>query len=335
MYLLDTLYYIYKPVKRKDLLAISKRIAKENHDLRIKIMADMIGCSVKYGCMWTEYGDLDFYHRNAKNRKTFITTFFNFKLYDKVNLKSKRNIFHEKVLFLKEFEPFIKRKWINTDTESGKNIKDFLKRHSVVVAKESYGDSGKEVEVINVSDFPSLDDVLKYICDRRLNLLEEKIVNHPVVEKLNPSSLNTIRIVTVKNQNEVNVLFAGIRVGGKGSKIDNISQGGKVARIDIDTGKINSQFYSKQSSSKHNIDEDCEKNILGYQLPYWKELIASVRKAAVVIPEISIVAWDVAITKTGLDFVEGNESFGSVIMQLYYGHNEEGLKPQLLKMLWG
>lgn len=333
MYLLDTLYYIYKPIKRKDLMAVSKRVAEENHIFRIKIMADMIFSSVKYGCMWTEYGDLDFYYRDSKNRNTFITTFFNFKLYDRVNLKSKRNIFHEKILFLQEFKPFIKRDWIDIAVEPMEKIKEFLIMHPTVVAKESYGDSGKEVEIINVSDFSDLDDVLKYIHDHNLNLLEEKIVNHPVVEKLNPSSLNTIRIVTVKNQAQVHILFAGIRVGGRGAKIDNISQGGKVARIDIKTGKINSRFYYKQSS--YISDGGRSEDISGYQLPHWDKVIDSVKKAATIVPEISIVAWDVAITNKGIDFVEGNESFGSVIMQLYYGHNEEGLKPQLLKMLRG
>lgn len=48
---------------------------------------------------------------------------------------------------------------------------------------------------------------------------------------------------------------------------------------------------------------------------------------------MGIVAWDVAITEDGVDIIEGNESFGSVIMQLYYKSDEMGLKPRLLSML--
>ena len=39
-----------------------------------------------------------------------------------------------------------------------------------------------------------------------------------------------------------------MRIGAKGSLIDNISQGGAVARIDLDSGKIDSCFYTKRSS---------------------------------------------------------------------------------------
>lgn len=334
MYLMDTLYYIYKPIKRKDLMFISKKLSKDNGDWRIKIIIDMIACSLKYGCTWTEYGDLDFYYRNSAIRKTFITTFFNFKLYDKVNKKSKRNIFHDKILFLEKFHLFVKRDWININAESHEKVKAFVMKHAEVVAKESHGDSGKAVEVINISDFLDVDSMLEYICNHNFNLLEEKIKNHPLLEQLNKTSLNTIRVVTVRNQKDVNILFAGIRIGKKGAKIDNISQGGYVARIDIDTGKIDSKFYSKQSSNKNVIaEEEYAINFLGYQLPKWNDVISSVKEAANVVPEISIVAWDIAITDSGIDFVEGNESFGSVIMQLYYKHNEEGLKPRLMRLL--
>lgn len=333
MYLIDTLYYIYKPSKRETLLSVSQMVARENRTKRFKVLADMVMCSLVYGCMWTEYGDLDFYHRSTKNRKTYITTFFNFRLYDKVNLKSKRDIFHEKLSFLKIFSEFVKREWINTDMESEQHVKEFLDRHRVFVAKASYGDSGKEVEVIDVDSYGSLDDVLNYLRTNHFNLLEEKIKNHPALERLNPTSLNTVRIVTVKNQSMVNVLFAGIRVGGEGSEIDNLSQGGKVARIDIETGKIDSEFYTKISSYNKSMENVPGKNAIGYQLPYWEGLVAAVKRAAYVVPEISIVAWDIAITEDGVDFVEGNESFGSVIMQLYSGHDEAGLKPRLLSML--
>ena len=333
MYLIDTLYYIYKPVKRKDLFSISKKIAKENHTVRLKVLMDMILCSLIYGCMWTEYGDLDFYHRSHKNRKTFITTFYNFRLYDKVNLKSKRIIFHNKLFFLQTFKDFIKRDWININEESEENIKKFLMRHQNIVAKQSHGDSGKEVEVINVSEFKNSDDLLQYIHVHRYDLLEEKLMNHVALDKLNPTSLNTVRIVSVKNKNKVNILFAGIRVGQEGAKIDNISQGGKVARIDISSGKINSRFFTKSSSYIKSTENNSEKNLSGYQLPYWTDVISAVKQAASIVSEISIVAWDVAITNKGIDFIEGNESFGSVIMQIYSEHDEEGLKPKLLKML--
>ena len=333
MYIIDPLYYLYKPIKRADLIAISKWISEKHQVSQIKVVVDMIWCAVRYGAMWTEYGDLDFYERSSKNRATFITTFYNFKLYKKLNKENYRNIFHEKILFLEVFSQFINRAWIKTENLSDNEIKDFLKLHKNIVTKASYGDSGKEVKVLNLSDKDDLYKTVDYIKTQKFNLIEEQIFNCDEIKRLNPSSLNTLRIVTVRKTNDVSILFAGIRIGGKGAKIDNISQGGRVARINIDTGKINSLFYAKASSHGLYIAEGDEINVVGYQIPFWNEVIEIVKKAAMVVPQIRIVAWDVAITQGGIELVEGNESFGSVIMQLYYNKTEKGIKPNLLKIL--
>lgn len=332
MYILDTLYYIYKPIKREDLILVSKTVSKKYRVSQIKVIIDMIICSLKYGSMWTEYGDLDFYDRTADNKASYITTFFNFKLYDAINEKEFREVFHEKILFLEKFKNFINRAWISTDTLSDEKIKTFLRIYPNIVAKTSHGDSGKEVEVINITPNDDLDMILEYIKSKKFNLIEEQIFNCDELMKLNPTSLNTLRIVTVKTGETVNILFTGIRVGGIGSKIDNISQGGRVARINRETGVIESHFYAKSSSySVEDINDRA--TAIGIQIPRWTEVIEIVKKAALIVPQIGIVAWDVAIGAGGIEVVEGNESFGSVIMQLYYNQNEEGLKPLLLKIL--
>ena len=43
--------------------------------------------------------------------------------------------------------------------------------------------------------------------------------------------------------------------------------------------------------------------------------------------ETRFIAWDIAITPSGPEIIEANESFGSVIMQLYNKKTEDGLKP--------
>ena len=330
MYIIDTLYSLYKPAYRKSLLEISKDLARENHKNRLIIMGDMLRCSLFDGAMFTEYGDLDFFYRTKENRKTFITTYYNFKLYNQINQKALRAVFHDKIQFLQRFSDYIDRDWIALKTATDKDIEQFLRNHTKIVLKASYGDSGKEVEVEEVGN-TSLQEFKNHILAKGYDLAEACIVNHPDVASFNPSSLNTVRIVTVNNSSCVSILFAGLRVGGKGSLIDNISQGGAVAKIDIDTGCIVSKFYTKKSS--YNCADSPEKNAHKEALPYWPELVQTVKRAATVVPQMGIVAWDVAITPDGLDIIEGNESFGSVIMQLYYSHKECGLKPTLLELL--
>lgn len=334
MYFLNTSYYLYNTEKRKILMSLSKQISEQEKVPQVKVIADMIWCAVRYGTMWTEYGDMGFFYRSSQNRATYITTFYNFKLYNKLNQKSERRTFHEKIKFLETFSEFISRSWIKTEGLSDEQIADYLISHRNVVAKASYGDSGKEVEVINISDEDDIAAIVHHIHEQHYNLIEEQIFNHQQIRKLNPSSLNTLRFVTVAGAKKVHILFAGIRVGGKGAKIDNISQGGRVARIDIDAGKINSPFFAKASTQNLYSMDDNDLDVIGYPIPFWDKVLETVKNAALVVPQIRIVAWDVAITEKGtIELVEGNESFGSVIMQLYYKYDEPGVKPMLLKIL--
>ncbi len=337
MYILDPLYYLYKKNKRKDLIAVASRISQQQNISRFKIIIDMIGCALKYGAIWGEYGDLNFYFRSPENRNTYITTFYNFKLYDKINKKEYRNLFHEKVQFLDKFSEFIKRAWICTDGLSDEEVKAFLAKHKNVVAKASYGDSGKQVEVINITENDDLDEILAHIKEQNFNLIEEQIYNHTKLKKLNPTSLNTMRIVTVRNDFGVTLLFAGVRAGrGEDAKIDNFSQGGKMAGIDIETGKINSPFFVKLSACESRQEQFLEDSEEDFYIPCWEAAVETVKKAAEVVPQIGIVAWDVAVTESGeIDIIEGNESFCSVVMQVARGNDEEGLKPALKSILEG
>ena len=330
MYIKKTLLYLVVKSKRDTLVEISKKISKEIHKNRFFIIMDMIWCSLKYGTMFTEYDDLDFVHRTKKNRATYITTFFNFKLYNKINDKHYRNDFHNKIRFLNKFAGIIKRDWLDLTKSSDEEISSFLKRHKKVVFKYSYGDSGKEVKVILFDESTDVEAFKKFAVDNKYDMVEECLQNHDKVAYFNQTSLNTIRIVTVRTSKKVNILFAGLRIGAKGASIDNISQGGAVARIDLDTGKINSDFYTKRSSI---VSKDIVASEIGYQLPYWQEVKDLALKATEIVQQMGIVAWDICITPNGPEIIEGNESFGSVIMQLYYDCTQEGLKPKLLEIM--
>lgn len=115
-----------------------------------------------------------------------------------------------------------------------------------------------------------------------------------------------------------------MRIGSKGSLIDNATQGGTAARIDIETGKISSVFkgnaYRLIEGSQVGRDE------IGLQLPYWKETIEMLRQASKLVPQIHLVGWDVAIGPNGPHLIEGNESFDSALLQYWQTPEEEGIK---------
>lgn len=295
----------------------------------ILVILDMLKCSLIYGALFTEYYDLDFINRKRANRKTFITTFYNLELYKKINLPEYRYIFRNKVRFYEKFHKYIKRDWVEIDDDKSK-WEVFLEGKDKIVLKNRTGDSGKEVIIYKIEN-ENIDSILSFMKENGLDLAEDFLENHEKLSYFNQNSLNTIRIVTISNKEETRFLFAGLRIGAKDSSVDNISQGGTVACIDLYTGKIKGKFYSKKSSKSKSSIEGYD--AIEYQIPYWNQLLDMIRKAARVVPQIAYVAWDVAITQNGPVIVEGNESFGSVILQTHLDKNQEGLKPRLETIL--
>jgi hypothetical protein len=163
-------------------------------------------------------------------------------------------------------------------------------------------------------------------------IAEEVLKNHPKLEKLNSTSLNTIRIVTIRTKNSIEFIFAGLRIGVPGQVIDNISKGGGVAAIDIDKGVVISDPNTKKTISGENVYNNVF-SIKGFILPMWEETLNLVRTAALVLPEMRYIAWDVAITDKGPALIEGNHSSGNTVIQAHLGVNEEGLKPKVKAIL--
>lgn len=327
-YIYCTLVSLRDKKTRKDLWACSKKIAKEINKSAISIIFDTLHCCNKYGVKFAEYYNFSFQNKTEAIRKTYISTFFNYRIYNVFNDPNYRNIFLDKIQFNKKFNKFIGRKWIAVSEVDLSKLEEFLKDKKSVVLKAKDGNSGNDVEVCDVEN---IGELIEYIKVKKFDIVEERLFNHRDIAVFNPNSLNTIRVVTFGTGDEIEFLYAGLRVGCDGAKIDNISQGGVVASIDIETGKISTPFFSKKNSAA--TSSLCDKNYSGYQIPLWEQVIEIIKEASKVIPQIQYIAWDVAITEQGIALVEGNNSFGSVIMQAHLSDDQEGLRLKLLDII--
>ena len=58
---------------------------------------------------------------------------------------------------------------------------------------------------------------------------------------------------------------------------------------------------------RSKIHPDSQKVLLGFQYPNWNAVKEAVCKAALKVPNLRQIGWDVAVTETGeIEFVEGN-----------------------------
>ena len=99
-----------------------------------------------------------------------------------------------------------------------------------------------------------------------IGVVEDVIVQNQEMARLNPSCLNTLRIVTVLNGQGPHIVYAFVRIGNSDRPVDNLHSGGMFAPIDLDTGKISAPGYDKNQRTFETHPLTGVK-LVGFQIP--------------------------------------------------------------------
>ena len=142
--------------------------------------------------------------------------------------------------------------------------------------------------------------------------IQELVIQHDDVAKLNPSSVNTLRILTLLgNDGNVKVYSTLLRIGGGYTKVDNFCSGGMAVGV-ADNGKLKKYGYylNGNSVTQHPLSKI---DFLDYQLPSIDKAKELVKKAHIYVPHFRMVSWDVAIEKDGTPIlIEANLADGQL-----------------------
>lgn len=138
----------------------------------------------------------------------------------------------------------------------------------------------------------SIEDLLKLY--KKDFIVQEFLEQSETMRKLNPSSLNTLRVISYLNGNGVNILSTTARVGGLNSRTDNYSSGGILCGVD-DYGRIKTKGYSKKGVALDQTFSGVK--LIGYTVPNYNLVVDMVKSIHVIIPYFKLVSWDIAINK--------------------------------------
>ena len=289
-------------------------VSKKANKGRFATFFDMAWCGIRYGAGYVDYDVIGFYKLSKDQRKTMLTRGLNNKFVKELNEKEYWHIFNNKSEFNRMFEKYIKRDWIYPASGDKDKTFEWMTKHDVFFAKPNDGQCGKGIEKIETASW-NIDELYDHLVSEKLELLEEPIIQHEDMNKLNSSSVNTIRMVTVMNKNDDVTILATYSRIGNGNVVDNFNSGGMTAKINRDTGVIEEEAVDKQGIvyEKHPITGTI---IKGFQIPYWEEARDLVKEAAKLSRHVRYVGWDVAITNEGPVLVEGNHYPGHDIYQV-------------------
>ena len=281
----------------------------------LSILIDVVKCGVKYGAGFNDYLLCEFYNLSDAQRATYITRKVNSDLVRLLNNREYYHFFDNKSEFYTTFGKYIGRQWLDFSKATQKEFEDFMADREAVMVKPESSSGGFGVDKLYKRDFPSLKAMYDRLKEGQTGVVEEVLQQHEDLNRLNPGSINTLRVVTVANETGPHIVYAHIRIGNSDRPVDNLHSGGMFAPIDLEKGVIQYPAYDKarQTYTQHPRTGT---QIQGFPIPCWEEAKAMCLEAAQIIPQMRYVGWDVAITPDGPVFVEGNNLPGYDIIQM-------------------
>ena len=269
-----------------------------------RVRTRMAFARIAYGLPYADFFQCRCDDMNNKQLSQIVPLSEQKRLWKKVNSKRAHDLLCDKYQTYNFFQAYYDRQVVSVDDFSSTDIYDaFLAAHNCFIVKPKGANCGRGIRLLDrEKDSFSLKDMLKEYPNGFI--LEEIISQDERLAAFHPSSVNTLRINTFYDGDSVEVKWPCLRVGRKGSIVDNAGAGGVFGAIDVATGRI--LAASDEFHHTFEIHPDTEMPIIGFQIPRWDEAVAMAKTLARMIPDAHFVAWDFALTEKGWVMVEGN-----------------------------
>ncbi len=204
-----------------------------------------------------------------------------------------------------------------------------------VIIKPSRKSEGKGVQLFSVKDGitnlsgKSIGEVFKDY--KKDFLIQEWVRQHARMSALNPTSVNTMRILSYRSGMEVLIVYSVVRIGRSGSVVDNQCAGGISTTISQD-GKLGKSAFGGFSNDNVEVT-DTGIELKDYQLPSFDKAIEMVKRLHLKLPFFNLVGWDVAIQEDGEPvLIEFNTNPG--LSQSAFGSGMGVYTERIIRELW-
>lgn len=289
------------------------RMVKEYHingDRPLRVIStffDSLWCKLRYGISTKEYFYFEFYNKSSYSRQQFYSSaVYTWITAYRIN-KGDKSLFENKSNAYNAYKDYYRREVITIILPSEiKKLYEFSRIYGCFIMKPLNDSQGHGIHLWS-KELPDADDKLQLIAKSTVGeiIVEEIIQQDERMAAFHPASVNTVRYVVDYNDEGVNRLWAIIRMGVGDSNIDNTSAGGICAAIDIETGIIISQGV-RRNGERFISHPDSGKQIIGTQIPNWKELNEMIEQLRPNASPVHLVGWDFALSTNGWCIVEGN-----------------------------
>lgn len=296
------------------------------------------------GCTVGEYYQYGFHKLSPSEQDEVFVISYSKEILARYNSKNKyfiKVVLCDKELTNEYFSEYVGRPWcVNTKVDF-EGFCEIFKDTKRIIYKPIAGHRGEGITAFEISE-GNIREVYDTLAVLPAGVVEAFIVQHPVLSELAPSSVNTLRIVTVSSNTECvtadgkhfDIAYAALKLGGgDGTIVDNFHSGGMVAGIDLNTGEI----VTHGADMVNNVFVEhpfTKKKIKGTVVPFFKEALEMVTDACLKKKVEGYLGWDVAITETGPVLIELNDRPGVVLLSAPYSAEGIGMKHVMEKYMY-
>lgn len=214
------------------------------------------------------------------------------------------------VLDVENFKPVSLQK--NKDVNA--IIKSLIDKENIIFIKQVDASGGNGIfkyDNKTIVDLTKIDFTKNYI-------IEKGIIQHSLLNKINATSLNTLRVMTYNEGGVIRIPSCFLRIGRENSFVDNAAAGGVFIHYDLMNNSLGKLAYTHAGSGGLTYKRHPDSNFIfdSAKLPYSEKVQKLVIQAAKLFPELDLIGWDIGYTEDGPVLVEGNSNPSLLMMQI-------------------
>ena len=282
----------------------------ENED-REDLIADILASKLLYGVSPLEYFQFEFQNKSDKGKNEYFTDAEKFIAFRPAYDFSKYELVRNKWNQYTTLKDLFARDCVLCANDAADSSKekfiDFLKKHPIFVFKPLRASCGNGVRIIDFEKLNITEDQLFGTLSKENGIADQQIIQDKRMECLHPGSVNTIRLVAVRDRNNNKNYYTQslLRMGRGDAIIDNY-MGAIRARIDTNSG-IAYTLGLDGYNDYYVCQPDTGVQIVGFKVPEWNQLIEVADSALCKIEDYArYIGFDFALSEDGWKIVEIN-----------------------------
>lgn len=229
-----------------------------------------------------------------------------------------------------------------TDPKTG--LKELLEQHQCLFVKSVAMEASEGVRKLVLKDGLFLldnkdqnwDEIMAFF-KKGIWIVQKKIENHVQIKKMNSTTLNTCRIVTILNGNNPEYLGGFHAFAREGATTDSWEKGSIYVGIDVEKQCLKGNGYRNPWLKEDYLLSEYPGSGLkfeGFEIPFLKQAVQLCIKAHKLLYNNFIIGWDVVITDQGPLILETNEKPGMNVVQLVDGGLAKQIKMYCGEVKW-